>query len=71
MYDDNPLESLIGGVIVLLAVCAVAFVIKSCECGSKAGAMGLRSRYRPLSGCIIETKRGIWVPLANYRYLGD
>jgi hypothetical protein len=37
-------------------------------CTRKADAMGVRSSWGPIQGCMIEIK-GQWVPLDNYRVL--
>jgi prepilin-type N-terminal cleavage/methylation domain-containing protein len=38
-------------------------------CSAKGKAMGLRTDWGPIQGCIIEHEPGQWVPLENFRAL--
>lgn len=59
--------SIVAFFIVLLCV----FAFNSCECHIKSRAMGFKSDYGPVQGCMIEPKPGIKVPFKSYRYMGD
>lgn len=61
-----------AGVDLLLGLVAIAFVFAvavcvdwvagSVSCGSRWGDSGLRSKYSPLSGCLVRLSDGRWLP---------
>jgi hypothetical protein len=45
----------------------IGYIVDSYSCRAKTQDIGLAYRYQYIGGCQIEVKRGIWIPLANYR----
>lgn len=62
-------ELLIYAVLVVLIVAAL-MGFKSCQCGTKAKAMDLKSSsWGPIQGCIVETQKGDKIDIERYRVI--
>ena len=56
---------LVGGL--LFGLCA----LRKAQCNSQTENIGFNHKWQFLSGCMIETKPNIWIPLDNWRALND
>ena len=67
---DNTELGLVIFTIILIAVIIIGMPLSAyMSCDAKAKAMGMRSDWGLVKGCIIEHKPGQWIPLENYRAL--
>jgi hypothetical protein len=61
------MKEILGYLIFIAALLAGIWTADAIQCGATAEAMGFRSDYTVLTGCLIEPTPGQWVPLKNYR----
>jgi hypothetical protein len=57
-------------VVILLMIGSMAMV-DYLNCTAQTAHIGFGSNWSLFGGCQINVKDGIWIPLKNYRYLGD
>lgn len=65
---------LIAAWLVILAVAlfaAISLFGQMMECRGKTSGMGIPWRYEIFGGCQVEPSIGVWIPLDNYRYVGE
>ena len=63
---------------ILLSLVAVTWVLvygtlwsDRMSCQATTAEIGYRARWSVLGNCQIEVEPGRWLPLSNYRYLGN
>jgi len=64
----SKLEVLIIAIIVMILI-SIPIVFEK-ECEAKAIAIGVNSEWSFIGGCVIEYKKGKWVPFSSYRVNG-
>lgn len=68
--DNISLEIVVLTVIALFMALAI-FGVDFARCKARTWNIGFESRYNPFSGCVIEIAPNQWVPLENYRFMGE
>jgi hypothetical protein len=59
----------LGWILLVVLLLAGVYAIDSYNCKQKWEKSGFRSTYYLISGCLIETRPGQWIPEKNYREL--
>lgn len=72
MLEENiGILSIIGTLLVVIVILLLNNCAESASCHRTANKMKLNSAYGLVTGCMVQSKAGDWVPLDNYRYMGD
>ena len=61
----------LGWILLVVLFCAGLVLWESTTCESRWARAGFQARYGITTGCLVETKPGLWIPEKNYRQLED
>lgn len=64
----------IAEAVIVLAIIAILISIpyvSNAECTAKASRIGFAYEWTFFGGCMIEERKGAWIPLGNYRRIAD
>lgn len=56
--------------LIILFVGGVLLVSRS-GCRIDSEQMGFTWKWHPVAGCLVQVEPDRWIPLANYRYMGE
>ena len=64
---EDAIVEIVAYAVVIAVLLAIAACIGSYRCQARWEQSGMPSKWRPLSGCRIETAPGTWMPADTYR----